>query len=107
MMVQKNLAQNEFIEIVNPSLDSAAIAAIGTGAATDGGGVFVLQVETLSGEFVTVKVYNGVTRVDAASNITGASQYAWAEVYGVKKVRVTRTDASGGNGTVGLSLTHL
>ena len=102
MLTQKNLAQNEYIEL-SCTRGRSVVAAMATAAATSATAVFVIQVEGPSGEFISIGLFNGITQL-AADNLTGASQYGWADIPGALKVRFTRTDATGGDGTVATSI---
>lgn len=101
-MPQKNLAQNETIEIVVPR-DCNGAASMTTPSTTAAGAVFVMEkfvrTGTSADEWNSMTVRNEVTGLDAA-NITGASQSAWAEVIAARKIRVRRTDGTGGTGLV-------
>lgn len=103
MLTEKSLAQNEYIELVSPNRVRSAVASIATKSTTNAGATFVIQVEGCSGEFISIGLFNAITQL-AANNLTGASQYGWTDVPGNLKVRATRTDANGGDGTVGLSI---
>lgn len=102
MLSQKNLIQNGYIELI-PSRQRSNVVSLATSADTSATAVFVVQIEGITGEFVTIGLLNAITQLPA-SNLTGASQYGWTDIPGAQKVRVTRTDATGGNGTVGASL---
>lgn len=94
-----NLAQDEVVAIPVDRIKSGVVA-LATIAATNATAVFVLEVELFPGVFTAVGVFNAQTQV-AADNITGPSKYAWADVPGAQSARIRRTDATGGNGSVG------
>lgn len=101
-MATKNLAQNESIEIDLPD-DGISTVAITTPAATSATAVFALEgiLDDVSEYVGPITVVNQlVAPKTEAANVTGPSKAACANVGGFKKVRVRRTDATGGNGTV-------
>jgi len=102
MLTEKNLAQDETITLTC-SRARSIVASMATAAATSATAVFVIEVEGISGEFISIGLFNAKTQL-AADNLTGASQYGRADVPGVMKVRCRRTDATGGNGTVAFSI---
>lgn len=101
-MATKNLAQNETIEIDLPD-DGISTVAATTPAATIATAVFVLEgLLDDASEWVTpISLINQLVapKVDVA-NLTGPSKAGCAGVGGFKKVRMRRTDATGGNGTI-------
>ena len=101
-MYPKNLLQGEFIEAKVPQ-DGDYLASIATPAATNTTAVFELRAEFFTDEFVAIGLFDGILQA-AAANITGASKFAWADVPGAQRVRVYRTDATGGDGSVGLAV---
>ncbi len=103
MLTLSNLIQDGTIVLTIPDRSRNAVAAIATIAATSATGVFVIEVETIDDEWISIGLFNAKTQL-AADNLTGASQYGWADIPGVRKVRTRRTDATGGNGSVGLSV---
>lgn len=95
-----NLAQNATI-VMPVDKTRSGVAIVATPATTAAGAVFVVEVELFSGAWNSVGVFNAVTQLKV-DNITGPSQYAWTDVPGAQQIRVRRTDATGGDGSVGL-----
>lgn len=95
-----NLAQDETI-VLTIDRSRSGVASIATPAATAGTATFVLEIELFTDEWNSVGVFNAVTQL-AADNITGPGQYAWADVPAAQRVRVRRSDATGGDGSVGI-----
>lgn len=100
-MVEANLAQNAFIQIDLAKFKNGAVA-LATAAATVAGAVFVLEVQGIQLEWIALKLFDTINKVDVA-NLTGPSKTATCEVPSYDSVRVRRTDATGGNGTVGIN----
>lgn len=97
-----SLAQSEYIEAKVPQ-DGDYLASIATPAATSATAVFELRAEFFTDEFVAIGVFNGIAQ-GAVTSLTGPSQYGWADVPGAQRVRVYRTDGTGGDGSVGLAI---
>ena len=97
-----NLAQDKTIELPVDRIKSG-VAVLATPGTTAGTAVFVLEVLLFAdlGTWNSVGVFDAVAQAKA-DNITGANQYAWADVPAAQKIRVRRTDATGGDGSVGL-----
>src|SRR5678810_1048497 len=102
MLTQKDLAQNETIALTC-SRARSIVASMATSSTTSATAVFVIEVEGPSDEWISIGLFNAITQL-AADNLTGASQYGWADVPGVMKVRCRRTDATGGVGLVAFSI---
>jgi len=102
-MQATNLAQNGILGPFKVPQDRTQIAAIATPSTAAAGAVFVLQAEFFPDEWTTIGVFDGVLNVPAVQ-ITGPSQYAWADVSGAQRVQVKRTDGTGGDGSVGLDV---
>jgi hypothetical protein len=104
-MATKNLAQNENIQINLPADRVSSIAAT-TDAVTAAGAVFVLeaQIDDANDWATPISLQNQLVapRVDVA-NLTGPSKAGSTTLGGFKRVRIRRTDATGGNGTVALN----
>jgi len=98
-----SLAQNGVVGPIKVPQDRVQIAAIATPSTTLAGATFVLQAEFFTGVFQTSGVFDGVLNVPAVQ-ITGPNQYAWADVSGAQQVQVKRTDAGGGDGSVGIDV---
>lgn len=95
-----NLAQNETIVLPVDRIRSG-VAVIATPANTIATAVFVVEVEMFPGAWNSVGVFDAVAQAKVAS-ITGPNQYAWTDVPGAQRIQVRRTDATGGDGSVGL-----
>lgn len=95
-----NLAQDGTIILPIDKLRSG-VAVVGTPASTSATAVFVIEIELFSGVWNSVGLFNGVTQAKA-DNITGPGQYGWTDVPGAQRIQVRRTDATGGDGSVGL-----
>jgi hypothetical protein len=98
-MLAVNLAQNETLPIPVDKTRSG-VAVIGTPAVTSATAVFVLEIELFTGLWNSVGVFDAVAQAKA-DNVTGPSKYAWADIPGAQSARIRRTDATGGNGSVG------
>lgn len=104
-MATKSLAQNENITINLPA-DRVSSVAVSTNATAGAGAVFVLeaQIDDVSDWQTPVSLQNQLVapRVDVA-NLTGPSKAGCTTIGGFKRVRVRRTDATGGDGTVSIN----
>jgi len=95
-----NLVQNGTI-VLPIDRSRSGVAVVGTPAGTAAGAVFVIEIELFPDAWNTVGLFNGVTQAKA-DNVTGPGQYGWADVPGAQRIRVRRTDGTGGDGSVGL-----
>jgi len=95
-----NLAQNETI-VLPIDKTRSGVAVVGTPDTTDAAAVFVIEIELFTGKWNPVGLFNGVTQAKA-DNVTGPNQYGWTDVPGAQRIQVRRTDAAGGDGSVGL-----
>lgn len=99
-MLAVNLAQNEDITLPVDRVRSG-VAIVATPAGTAAGAIFVIEVELFAGLWNAVGLFDAVLQAKA-DNITGPNQYGWTDVPGAQRIRVRRTDATGGSGLVGL-----
>lgn len=101
-MATKNLAQDQTVDIDLPD-DGISTVAATTPAGTSATAVFVLEgLLDDASEWVTpITLVNQLVVPKAeVANLTGPSKAGCASVGGFKKVRMRRTDATGGNGTI-------
>lgn len=95
-----SLAQNETI-VLPVDKTRSGVAIVGTPAGTSATAVFVIEIELFSGVWNPVGLFDGVAQAKA-DNITGPNGYGWTDVPGAQRIQVRRTDATGGDGSVGL-----
>lgn len=101
-MATANLAENESIVMKVPKPRSQ-VATMTTGDTTDAGANYVMEGEYITGKWQPLGVFDAVAQ-SPVDSITGPSQSAWTDVPGAQQVRVRRTDANGGDGTVDLEI---
>jgi len=102
-MPTKNLAtQNDTITI-KTSQQRSLVASIATKSTAAAGADFVIETEHIQGEWAPTGIFDAVAQ-GPVDSITGPSQWAWTDIPGAQQVRVRRTDANGGDGTVALNV---
>lgn len=100
-MAKVSLAQNGVIELSMGGRAGAAIMASAASAVATA--VFVIEILVDGTWFTPVTTRNPLVNPTVEqANITGPSKVGWLEVFGAERVRVRRTDATGGDGTVSL-----
>lgn len=93
-MPSKNLAQNEYIEIDIPG-DMIGLLAVGVGSGSHASAAVSVAVETYEGTRHTMLL----TKVTDDSRVSslGTGEAGWEACGAWRKLRVTRTDANGGD----------
>lgn len=102
MQAQALAAQNattQPIKIIGTP--TSGVVAICTSADTLATAVVVVEVELISGEWITIGLFDAKTQTKA-DNLTGPSQYGWTDVPTAQRARARRTDATSGVCNVGI-----
>src|SRR5678815_2677661 len=108
-MPQKNLAQNDTIELER-DVDRSCVAAMSTGSGNHAGAVVVIEVQGCKiddeYEYITIGLFDAINQA-AAANLTGASKYGWTDCPGDGIVRCRRTDANVGDCVVNFDMVRV